>query len=342
VRRWSNLPAVPRSIAILTHAACVGHDPGLDHPERPERLGAVVDAIRRDAPLAGAVRFAEAAPAREADLLRVHSAAHIDRLRAAAVRARRTGERVALDADTRASAGSWAAALAAAGCAVAAARAVAERRTDVAFAIARPPGHHAGPVRAAGFCLANNVAVAARAVQAAGLARRVLVVDWDAHHGDGTQEIFWQDPTVYVLSVHLADEYPGTGSPEERGEGAGAGTTRNVPLPAGTGGAAYRRALRDALDAALAEFSPDLVIVSAGFDVLAGDPEGGFALEPCDLHGIAADVLDRVGGRAALVLEGGYVPDRIGAGAVDVLRAAAGLPPAEGPAPRRVDRQPNP
>jgi acetoin utilization deacetylase AcuC-like enzyme len=188
-----------------------------------------------------------------------------------------------------------------------------------------------------GFCLFDNVAIAARRLQARCGVGRVLVVDWDVHHGNGTQAIFWEDPSVYVLSLHLGAHYPGTGAVSERGAGAGAGTTRNVPLRHGTPAAEYRRCFREALHASLAEFSPDVVLVSAGFDCLAGDPLGGLLLEPEDLHGLAAEVvqaaLPSAGGRVAAMLEGGYVPDRMGRAVADVLRAFTGLPAAAGASP---------
>jgi acetoin utilization deacetylase AcuC-like enzyme len=253
-------------------------------------------------------------------------------VRAAAAEAARRGAPVWLDEDTAVSGASWDAALAAAGCAVSAAAAVAAG-APAAFALARPPGHHATADRAMGFCLFNNVAIAARQLQAHGAARRVLIVDWDAHHGNGTQDLFYEDPSVYVLSMHLgAPHFPGTGGADERGSGGGGGTTRNVPLPAGTGAAEYRARFREALDEALASFAPDLVLASVGLDALEGDPEGGLALAPEDLHGLTADVLARLGadgrGRFAGVLEGGYAVGAIGGGLVDVLRALAGLPPA--------------
>jgi acetoin utilization deacetylase AcuC-like enzyme len=315
-----------RTVWLVSHPACAHHDPGPDHPESPSRLAALGAAMRGDSELWATLSEVGCPPAGEDDLLRVHTPAHVARVRDAAEEAARTGGRVWLDSDTAVGPGSFEAALAAAGCAIAATG----RALDggAAFALSRPPGHHATPDRPMGFCLFNNVAVAVRRLQAEGRVRDVLVVDWDAHHGNGTQEVFYKDPSVYLLSLHLSREYPGTGNPSQRGAGPGRGLTRNVPLPHGTGAIEYRRRYRSALDAALARFSPELVVVSAGFDLLSGDPEGGFLLEPRDLHALTADLLERLPSRTrgvAAILEGGYALERIGGGLVAVLRALACL-----------------
>lgn len=325
-------PAAGAPVLVVSHPDCARHDPGPDHADAVGRLAAIERAFRADRALAAVIREERGRPVQEEDLLRVHAAALVARVREASAEAARSGGRVLLDPDTPVSGGSYGAALAAAGTITTAAEAVASGRARAAFALARPPGHHATRDRAMGFCLFDGVAVAARRLQAHGRAERVLVVDWDVHHGNGTQDIFWEDPTVLALSLHLDGAWPHTGGAAERGAGPGLGATRNVPLPAGTGGPAYRRAFAGALEAALATFTPDLVLVAAGLDVLAGDPEGGLALEPRDLHGLTRDLLDRLPpparGRVAVALEGGYALERIGAGAVEILRALAGLPPA--------------
>jgi acetoin utilization deacetylase AcuC-like enzyme len=273
----------------------------------------------------------EAEPATVADLARVHDAALIEQVRAAAELARRESSLVALDGDTIVSPASWDAALAAAGCVITAARLVADGEAGTAFAAARPPGHHAPADRAMGFCLFNNVAVAARWLQAERGFTRILIVDWDVHHGNGTQDIFYADPNVFYLSTHLAPHYPGTGAADERGTGGGQGTTLNVPLPHGLDATSFKQAFRSALESALSTFSPEFVLVSAGFDCMAGDPLGGLLLEPDDLHAITRTIIDltreTARGRVVVALEGGYVPTRVGAGAVAVLRALAALPP---------------
>ena len=323
---------MPHPVALVSHPACNRHDTGPVHPEGRARLPALVEAVHRDAALAPLLIEREATPATEEDLLRVHAPEHVEWIRQAASEARRRGQILWLDPDTAVSPDSWEAALAAAGCAVTAARLVARGEAGAAFALCRPPGHHATVRRAMGFCLVNNLAVAARAAQADRLAERILIVDWDVHHGNGTQDVFYADPSVSFLSLHLWPHYPGSGAADERGAGAGLGHTRNVPLPAGTGAAEYRRCFLEALEEVLASFVPDLTLVSAGFDCLAGDPLGGLLLEPEDLYRLTADLLERTGGpaqrRVAAVLEGGYVPERIGQGLANVLRALAGLPPA--------------
>ena len=316
-------------IALYSHPDCALHDPGPDHAESTGRLPALQQAIAADAALELALEPLQANPAAPSDLARVHDATYLERLRSAAEDAERSGALVWLDEDTAMGAGSYRAALAGAGCAVAAARRAAAGGR--AFALSRPPGHHATRDRAMGFCLVNNVAVAARAVQVRDHVRGVLVVDWDAHHGNGTQDVFYADPSVYLVSVHLDGEYPGTGKPSQRGRGPGRGLTRNVALPPGTGFGEYRRRFRRALGAALAAFSPDVVLVSAGFDLLEGDPEGGFLLQSADLHALMSDLLAALPPSTrgvAAVLEGGYAVERIGAGLVEVLRAMAGLPPS--------------
>jgi acetoin utilization deacetylase AcuC-like enzyme len=318
--------------ALVSHPWCRNHDPGPGHPDDPDRLTGISAAVRADPDLARVLVQVEAPAATLQDLLRVHTPEHVALVRQAAEEASRTGARQPLDPDTLVSGPSLDAALAAAGCAIEAAEIVARGEAATSFACCRPPGHHALPGRAMGFCLFNNVAIAARRVQQRFPIQRLLIVDWDVHHGNGTQDVFWVDPSVYYLSLHLSPHYPGTGAAFERGAARGAGTTRNVPLRRGTTGVEYRRAFREALDFALEEFTPDMVLVSAGFDCLAGDPLGGLLLEPEDLHAIASDLVDRTrstcGGRLAAVLEGGYVHDRTGRGAVDVLRSLCGLPAA--------------
>jgi acetoin utilization deacetylase AcuC-like enzyme len=322
-------PAAAWPAALVTHPDCGRHDTGWRHPEHMGRLPAVVQALYRDTPaLLDVMLQLEARHATEAELLRVHTPELVALVRDLADQAARHETLCAIDADTLVSPASWDAACASAGCAIDAVRTVLEARALAAFALCRPPGHHATRERAMGFCLFNNAAVAARAAQAEYGIERVLIIDWDVHHGNGTQDIFYCDPSVYYLSLHIDGHFPGTGSADERGAGAGAGATLNVPLPAGTHPADYLRAFEDALTHAFSACTPGLVILSAGYDCLAADPLGGLLLEPSDLHAMTTRVLEHAGAARAPVvalLEGGYAPPRVGDGVVATMRALAGL-----------------
>jgi acetoin utilization deacetylase AcuC-like enzyme len=291
------------TVAVVWHPACGLHEPGAGHPEQPERIAAVLAALRGPPLDSLHVAWCEATPASRAALERVHPRAYLDRLERLA--ARGGG---ALDADTVMGPRSWEAALAAAGVALAAVeRGLAE---GTAFAATRPPGHHALAARAMGFCFLNNVVIAARHAQQLGRAR-VLIVDWDVHHGNGTQALVERDPSIRYVSIHQYPWYPGTGAADERG----AGNVFNVPRPPGLPRATYVRDLLAAVDAALAGWRPDVLLISAGFDCLAGDPLGGFTLEPEDLAGWTRALRERVAPAPVIaVLEGGYRLDRLAAG----------------------------
>jgi acetoin utilization deacetylase AcuC-like enzyme len=269
----------------------------------------------------------------EAAILDVHTAAHMEMIRAAVARAAAEGQPVSVEAETRVSDASWDAATGSVQAGLTAAAAVARGTLRNAFVAARPPGHHAGPDSAMGFCLFNTVAVTARWLRAQGHAERVLIVDWDVHHGNGTQEVFWEDPDVFYLSLHQHPWFPGTGSTEERGGGAGVGTTLNVPLRAGTSRALYRERFEEALDDAFHRFSPDFVLVSAGYDALEGDPLGELTLRPEDFHHLTRVLLrraERTGiSRLVACLEGGYDPRATGLATVATLRALAGVDQAD-------------
>ena len=317
--------------ALVMHPDCGRHDTGWGHPDHMGRLPAIVRAVERETPaLHERVLHRVPGLATEEQLLRVHTPGHIARVRRLVREAETNGRPVTVGGDTVVSAASWDAALAAAGCAVEAAALVVRGEAASAFALTRPPGHHATAEALMGFCLFNNIAVATRALQAEWGIRRVMIVDWDVHHGNGTQDIFYDDGEVYYLSLHQWPWYPGTGRADERGRAAGRGTTRNVPVRAGTSRDDYLRLYGGALDAAFAEFAPEFVFVSAGFDCLAGDPLGGLLLEPDDIHAMTAGLLDlsqaAAGGRVVVALEGGYDPPRVGAGVVATLRALCGLP----------------
>src|SRR5881409_1363742 len=296
-------------VGVVFHPACQRHDPGLGHPERPERIVALLAALRAPE-MVSAVEWCEARPATREALERVHSARYLDGLERLA---RQGGG--ALDADTVMGADSWDAAVAAAGVAIGAVeRGIA---TGTAFGATRPPGHHALAARAMGFCFVNNVVVAARHAQALGCGR-VLIVDWDVHHGNGTQALVEHDPSIRFVSLHQYPWYPGTGAAGERG----VGNVFNVPRPGGLPRAVYVRDFLAGVDAALAQWSPDILLISAGFDSLAGDPLGEFTLEPDDIVQWTEALRERMGaGPVVAVLEGGYRLDLLAAGVVAFVRA---------------------
>lgn len=283
------------------------HRPGAYHPESPERLRAI-DAALVDPP----VRLVELA-AREAtheELARVHTLdyiARIDGLR---------GRSARLDSDTALGPASAEAAFLAAGATIELFTAVAKREVPPGIALVRPPGHHALAGAAMGFCVFNNVAIAARALIAAGLAERIAIYDWDVHHGNGTQDTFYEDDAVLYMSTHQWPFYPGTGGAEETGAGRGAGATVNVPLPEGSGDAALLDAIDHALVQKTWDFCPDMILISAGFDPYEEDPLGGLRVTIDGFQRMAArvrELSERVcHGKIAAVLEGGYNVDGLG------------------------------
>ncbi|HUA95903.1 MAG TPA: histone deacetylase [Acidimicrobiales bacterium] len=270
------------------------------HPERPARVTAVTAGVD-DLHLGQDLEVVTPVEVSLAHLLRVHDQDYLSRLEAFCQAG--GGE---LDPDTYAGPGSWRAARLAAGTGLAAVEALERRGTGVAFVAARPPGHHALREGQMGFCLVNNVSVAAAHLAERG--ERVLVLDWDVHHGNGSQAIFWNDPRVLYVSTHQWPLYPGTGRPDETGGPAAPGLTVNVPLPPGATGDVVRRALDQVVVPVVERFSPTWVLVSAGFDAHRADPLGGLALSAgdfADLARAAAAMAPRPG-RLALFLEGGY------------------------------------
>jgi acetoin utilization deacetylase AcuC-like enzyme len=302
-------------LALITHPDCLGHENGPGHPESPQRLVAVRAALDAALVAPGRATWLEAPSATDEDLLRVHTPAHLARL--ARVDASGGGY---LDPDTAVGPGSLAAARRAAGAAVLAAER-ALRGDGPSFCAVRPPGHHATPSAAMGFCLINNAAVAARAALGRLGAARVLIVDWDVHHGNGTADAFRAEPRVRYVSLHQWPHYPGTGLADE----TGCGNLFHVPRPPGLPRERYVGDLLEAVDRAVAGFAPDLVIHSAGFDALRGDPLAGFTLEPDDYATITAAVAARTSPAPVVsVLEGGYDPRRIADAAVRHASALAG------------------
>ncbi len=297
------------TVPVTTHPACLDHDAGPGHPERAARLRAVLQALA-DEP-AAALRVA--VPVGRAALEAVHPPAYLDRVASLA----QSGGG-SLDPDTSVVPASWPAVLGAVGAALAA---VDEALAGgAAFAAIRPPGHHALADRAMGFCLVNNVVVAARHAQRAGAAR-VLVVDWDVHHGNGTQALVEGDQSVRFVSLHQWPWYPATGAAGERG----VGNIFNVPRPPGLAPEEYVEDLWAAIAAATADWRPDLVLLSAGYDAMQGDPLGGFTLEPRHFAEWVQRLRTRLRGvPIAGMLEGGYLPGRVAEGVRATVRALAG------------------
>ena len=287
-------------VPIFTHPDCLRHDPGVDHPETPARRRVLLDRSRAEP----GVELREARASSIDAVLAVHPRAYLDSL--AAISARGGG---ALFLDTVVNDASWSAVLGATG-AVLAAVDHAHGGAGNAFAAIRPPGHHALATRAMGFCLVANAVVAARYAQRLGR-RRVLIVDWDVHHGNGTQALIERDDTIRYVSLHQHPWYPGTGMAEERG----VGNVFNVPRGPGAPPARYVDDLWAAIVAATAGWPPDLVLVSAGFDAMLGDPLGGFTLEPEHYADLTRRLRERLPAAPCVgLLEGGYVPARLADG----------------------------
>jgi len=285
---------------FVTHPDCIAHDPGDGHPESPARLSAILRALeepqfrtllRREAPLGA-----------KADAARVHGERFVEAVLATVP----DSGHAALDPDTILSSASGHAALRAIGALISAVDAVMAGEANNAFCAVRPPGHHAEPGRAMGFCLFNSIAIAARHAQAVCGLRRVAIVDFDVHHGNGSQAVVEDDPTLFFASSHQFPFYPGTGAADE----TGMGNVVNAPLPAGTDGTGFRRAFETRILPALDAFAPELVLVSAGFDAHRADPLGGLELEEPDYAWVTARLLEIAGrhakGRLVSVLEGGY------------------------------------
>jgi acetoin utilization deacetylase AcuC-like enzyme len=308
---------------VILYGSLTGQDrhsnwPG--HPEGPERLVAV-DRALRSAGLTEALAPLAGRPARRAELARVHSDSHLDALESLS---RHGGGE--LDPDTAMSAGSWDTAVAGAGMGLAALEALQAGAGQAAFLAVRPPGHHATADQAMGFCLLNNVAVTAAALVADGA--RVLIVDWDVHHGNGTQQIFSDDPGVLYASTHQWPAYPGTGRASEVGGAGAPGTTVNVPLPPGATGDAARLAVETVIAPAAAAFGPDWLLISAGYDAHRDDPMADLRWSDGDFAALTADLLSLAPGpgRTIAFLEGGYDLAALGRSASATVSVLAGAP----------------
>ncbi len=293
-----------RKTALITHPECLLHDPGPWHPESPRRLSAILEELEcwEDKLL---VDWHRPELAATVWIERVHN--HTYRRE---VEERCLSGESALDEDTRVCPDSYHAARLAAGAALLGIDLLFQEDYERVFAAIRPPGHHACRAKAMGFCLFNNVAIAARYAQEVYGRKKIFILDWDVHHGNGTQEIFYDDPTVFFCSLHQSPLYPNTGHSQESGSGHGRGCTLNVPLPAGSNGACYQQVLRQTVEPAFSAFQPDLVLLSAGFDAHKDDPLAGMDLTEADFAAMTCMVCswaERYSqGRVFSLLEGGY------------------------------------
>ena len=294
-------------VAYISHSDCGIHDTGWSHPEHVGRLRAIPRALREDFDLFQRLSHREGRHATAEELALAHDPAYVATVEALAGDG---GGRI--DGDTVVSPGSWLAATAAAGCVLDGVDLAVSAETPRSFSAVRPPGHHALRSTGMGFCLFGNVAVAAHYARTRHRMDRVLIVDWDVHHGNGTQALVEQEPGIHFVSMHQWPWYPGTGGTDERGRG----NVWNVPLPAGLPAQRYVDAFLRAVDSATKGFTPDLVLISAGFDSLRGDPLGGFTLEMEHVDALTRAMTSRASawcaGRVVSSLEGGYAPELLG------------------------------
>jgi acetoin utilization deacetylase AcuC-like enzyme len=305
------------TIALISSGDVGRHDTGWSHPEHAGRLRGIPAALREDPDLVGRLQHVDARHATLDELALAHDPGYIEQVRALVAAG---GGR--LDPDTVVSEGSWDAATAGAGAVLDGIDRTFGDGPARSFCAVRPPGHHALRDRAMGFCLFGNVAIGAHYARARHGAERVLIVDWDVHHGNGTQALVEQEPNIHFVSMHQWPWYPGTGAADDRGPH---GNVWNVPMPANLQPVTYVDALRAAIDAATFAFVPDLVLISAGFDSLRGDPLGGFTLEYEHVEELTRFVVELAerscDGRVVSSLEGGYAPERLGVACVRHMRA---------------------
>ena len=305
------------TIGFISNSDCGRHDTGWGHPEHVGRLRAIPRALREAPELLARLVHHESRHATEDELALAHDRRYIERVRDVVAKG---GGR--LDPDTVASEGSWAAATAGAGAVLDAIDFAFGDGPRRSFCAVRPPGHHALADRAMGFCLFGNVAIGAHYARQRHGAGRVLIVDWDVHHGNGTQALVEREPDIHFVSMHQWPWYPGTGAAEDRGPHA---NVWNVPMRAGLPAETYVDALQRAVDAAASGFGPDLVLISCGFDSLRGDPLGGFTLEYEHIVQLTRLLVERAdawcAGRIVSALEGGYAPERLGAASVQHMLA---------------------
>ena len=306
-------------VGFISHADCGRHDTGWSHPEHVGRLRAITRAMRNDLSLFEGVDQLEGRHATADELALAHDAAYISMVKGLAASGGGS-----LDNDTVVSSGSWDAATAGAGCVLDAVDRSMSGMNLRSFAAVRPPGHHALQDRAMGFCLFGNVGLAAHYARKKHAARRILIVDWDVHHGNGTQALVEHEPDIHFVSMHQWPWYPGTGAATDRGPH---GTVWNIPMPSARKPEDYVDALERGIDAATRNFVPDLILVSAGFDSMHGDPLGGFTLQLDHFDALTRSLVARAEswclGRLVSALEGGYAPDRLGSACMTHLAALA-------------------
>ncbi len=296
--------------ALVYQKEMLKHDTGMGHPERPERLTAIMEAFKA-AKLNPPIL--DIKPAEMDDLARVHSKRHIVSIQKICAQ-----NMVYPDPDTTMVKASWDAALLAAGGAISACKSVLDKTYENVFCAVRPPGHHAERDQAMGFCLFNNVAVAAKWLRDVAGLKRVAILDWDVHHGNGTQHSFYDDDTIYYASLHQSPHYPGTGKAEERGKN---NTNLNVPLAAGTGATEWLGAIEGQVLPEFERFDPEFLLISAGFDAHRLDPLGGIELDSKAFGDMTRLLRKVAGGRIVSMLEGGYHLQALGASAVAHLTA---------------------
>lgn len=308
---------------IYYHPLSLEHDTGSGHPERSDRIRALLDHLKATG-LDEQCVWRTPDPASVESLQNNHGKDFIELVEMVA-----TAGGGPLDADTILSAKSYEAALRSSGACIQAVDTVLRGEARNAFSMNRPPGHHARRSVAMGFCLFNSIAIGARHALAHHGLERVFIFDWDVHHGNGTQESFYEDPSVFFCSIHQSPLYPGTGMPHESGEGPGEGTTLNLTVPSGARGSLYESLFREKVGPAMRNFKPDLIMISAGFDAHRRDPLAGVRLEDEDFGMLTRGVLelaqDLCGGRVVSVLEGGYDLQGLSGGVEHHVRALLGL-----------------
>ena len=312
--------------AFLTHPIFLKHQTGWNHPEQRRRLAAITDRLKHDGlwePLA----HPTPEPASLAQITAIHDPVYVERLRHSC----KAGGLFEPDEVTVGSPGTYDAAVMSAGAVLTAVDAVMAGPVSNAFCAVRPPGHHAERDRAMGFCFFNNVAIAARHLQTRHGLKRIAIVDWDVHHGNGTQQAFYSDPSVFYFSIHQWPLYPGSGRAADAGADAGVGTTLNVPLAMGSGDADYRRVFEQELKPALGRFKPEFILISAGFDGHRDDALAGMALTENGYADLTRRVMqmagEHCGGRLVSVLEGGYNLPALAASVAAHIRVLAGIRP---------------